>query len=484
MKLESFLRELETLDHRARLARLRQQVISVDQSSYEALIETLDHGDAYLRRLALYSELFRAAREPKVALEAAWKRIRSPSVSLRSAAARVIGERAESIPSTLLEELDPQTLDLLLRRILLRRNGPIIDGLSVRQRLAQSVCESLCESGRYSEASVLLPACARGWIATRLDLPWPDKLWRRLATRHPELMLDRIAKDFASRSRTDLVWSRYDRGCWTALCRHAPEQILGWLEAHADATTLPPYLGEGLRILVRKQPQRMLRLMEKRISWAATQRQLLTTLARVERAVVELETLCRGLAQRDPAALTTILAELPFPSRGALFEYATTRDDDTAPDLRSWPLELLAILPTSLRDREAARMLTLQDASVNASWRRQLLALRLIDSSREALEKEAFSPQAAERGEAYIALIRSSWRSPSGLSQTLRYLQRIRNDQDPVRSLVLHALSKVPGHRFHDAEALDAVVSPIFDARDTSYVTRSNATGLAHRLLV
>ena len=192
--------------------------------------------------------------------------------------------------------------------------------------------------------------------------------------------------------------------------------------------------------------------------------------------------LCRSLARANPAALGQLMARLPHPRRATLFERATTELETARIE---WPTPLLAVLPTSLRDREAARMLELVRARTDGTWRRELFGLRSIDVARAELEREGQSSQASERGEAHAALVLASMRSRAGMPETLAWLRRIRNEQDPVRMAVLAALARVPGHCFTDPDALDAVgIQPIFEARDTSYATRQHAAGIAHALLV
>jgi hypothetical protein len=182
-----------------------------------------------------------------------------------------------------------------------------------------------------------------------------------------------------------------------------------------------------------------------------------------------------------PALLAELVARLPYPRRGVLFEEATAPLETARIE---WPTRLLAVLPTALREREAARMLGLARASTDASWRRELLGLRDIDQARPALEREARSAQANDRAQAHAALVRSTARSRAGMPETLAWLGRLRNEQDPVRQAILGALAEVPGRRFDDPAALDLVIAPIFDARDTSYTTRTAAARIAHRLLI
>ncbi|MCA9707652.1 MAG: hypothetical protein KDK70_17515, partial [Myxococcales bacterium] len=247
------------------------------------------------------------------------------------------------------------------------------------------------------------------------------------------------------------------------------------------ADALPAPLWAALPALARWSATAVVRWMTTRLDWAARAalpRGLARRVHEVDDAT--LAPLCEGLVRVAPTRFAELVARLPYPRRGALFEAAVA---PLSLQQVEWPTALLEVLPHDLREREATRMLELRRAQEHAQWRRELLGFRDIDQARPLLERESKAAAATERAEAHVALVRSTSRSRRGMPQTLAWLQRIRNDQDPVRQAVLGALARVPGQLFDDRDALDAVVAPIFDARDTSYATRHAAASLAKRLM-
>lgn len=467
MNVDKLMRGLDRLDHHERLASLIEQGRALSSAEANAWIEALAGGDVQRRRLALHLAHLRRELAP------AWAAVDDPSLSVRSFAAKLIGRYADTIASELLDRLDAASLATLLRELCRRGRASVAEGL----------VEGLLARERVAEAAVLLPVCRPAWIVEHLDrAAWPELVWLRLARYRPELVIDRITAMFAaSPDRPDLVWRRFGYPVWARLARERPQAVMAWLDRHADAESLPNELILALPELAGVDPGWVVGTLGRRVAWVARVG-LPKRLARQIREVDDdtLAPLCRGLARLAPAQLGSLLAQLPYPRRGSAFELATASLETARIE---WPTSLLAILPTPLRDREAARMLTLARAQTDAAWRRELLGLREIGAVRELLEREGRAAQATDRAQAHEALIRSTARSRAGMPETLAWLGRLRNEQDPVRQVVLAALAGVPGHRFDDPAALDLVIAPLFDARDTSHLTRNYAAQIAHRLM-
>lgn len=468
MSHDELLYRLEGLDHHERISELVAHARGLSPTHAEALVHELLRGDTYQRLLALQVVALR--RDAAGAATA----LGDPSLAVRGLAAKLLARHATTLTTDLLDTIDACTLAKLLGELVRRGRGAVIETLA----------EGLLERGRLHEATSLVAACSVAWIEARLDaFAWPEPVWRRLAERQPALLCARIERSFASAERPELVWRRYHPSVWTRLCEHRPDTVASWVDRFSEAEILPSALVPGgLEELVRRRAARVVGWLATRGPWVA-QVGLPKGLAARARNLddEQLAPVCAGLARSSPDKLTGLLAGLPYPRRAQLFERATA-DLETA--RIEWPTPLLAVLPTALRDREAARMLGLTRARTDGSWRRGLLGLRSIEAARPELEGEGRSSQAAERGEAHAALVLATMRSPTGMAETLAWLQRIRNEQDPVRLAVLTALAHVPGHRFTDAQALDAVIHPIFEARDTSFGTRQQAARIAHRLLV
>jgi hypothetical protein len=465
---DKLMRRLDRLDHHERVAELVAHARGLAPAEAEALVGELLTGDTHRRWLALQVVALRCDAD------AAERVLDDRSLLVRSFAAKLFGRYAREIPSSVLDRIDAGSLARLLGEVV--RHG--------RTAIAEALIVGLLERGRLREAAYLLPTCGVAFIAARLDhVAWPEIVWKRLAKHRPALVCARIEHSFRATDRPELVWRRHPSEVWSRLCLHQPDVVADWIDRFAEAENLPFNLWVGgLAHLLRHAPARAVGWLCTRVAWLVQMGLPSALLAQARRLEDDaLVPLCRGLVQSNPAALGPLLARLPHPRRAQLFERATAGIETARIE---WPTALLAALPTGLRDRETARMLKLVRARTDGAWRRELLGLRAIEAARPELEREGQSAQASERGEAHAALVLASMRSRAGMPETLVWLQRIRNEQDPVRMAVLAALARVPGHHFTDPEALEAVVGPIFEARDTSHATRQHAARIAHALLV
>lgn len=468
MGTEKLMRRLDRLDHNERVAELIAHARSLTPSDADALVRELSSGDTHRRWLALRVVAVRGDTAQ------AWAALGDPSLLVRSGAAKLVGRLADSVPVGVLDQIDEYSLKLILREVVRRRRADIAEGLVT----------GLLERQRLREAAYLLGSCSPAWIEARLDAaPWPESVWTRLARYRAELVCAHIESQFVDAQRPDLVWRRYPPAMWTTLCETSPGTVASWLDRFAESDLLPSVLHcGGITHLVRNSTARVVGWLSTRSAELAQMGLPWGLLSRVGDVDDEVLTpLCQVLAQSRPGDLGRLLARLPYSRRTALFERATA---DIATATVEWPIGLLSVLPTPLRDREAARMLGLVAARTDGTLRRKLLGLRAIEVARAELEREGQSSDATERGEAHAALVMSTSFSRTGMAETLAWLQRIHNDQDPVRHAVLDALAEVPARQLTDAVALDAVVAPIFDARDTSHATRGCAAQIARRLLV
>ncbi|PRQ04988.1 hypothetical protein [Enhygromyxa salina] len=466
MRTEVLLRQLARLDHSERVATLVAHARELPTEQAQALARELWSGDGHQRMLAL------VVAEQCDDMQLIWRALEDPARSLRGCAAKLIGRLAQTIPVTLLDTLDTLTLGRVYMQV--ARHG--------RAELAEVLVDGLIARERFIEATRLLCVCSTEAVAARLDHPWPDGVWCRVARYHPALLAARIEERFTTDvARPDLIWREFDAGVWRELARAQPATLADWVDRFADADSLPPALHAALPWLVCWSPERVVAWLSSRIAWTCANglpRGLTKRAVRLDDAT--LVPLCQGLAATAPARLGELVSGMPHVRRGRLFELAVAPLELARIE---WPTTLLALLPLSLRDREAARMLELRRAQTDGSWRRTLLGLRWIELARPLLELEGRSAQASERAEAHLALIHSSAGSREGMPQTLAWLQRTRNEQDPVRLAVLSGLAEIPATRFDDPAALDAVLAPIFEARDTSWATRQKAARVAQRLL-
>ncbi len=467
MTVEDLLRPLDRLDYHERLGALLAHARTLSASDAASLMRALSSGDVSRRRLALYvAQLRRDVETLEQALDDA-------SLSVRVLAAKFVGRHSTTLSASVIDRLDAHSLGVLLREVVRCK----------RTQVAETLVAGLLTRERLREAASLLGTCSPEAIRRWLNAAaWPETLWVRLAKRHPSLMVTHIEPLFSS-SRSDNVWGRFDASVWAALARTAPGAVRTWLDQHGEADGLPNTLLPALPHLVRHSPVWAVQLLASRSAWLVRHKLpagLTQRLRQVDDAV--LTPLYRGLIRAAPELFAELIARLPYPRRASAFALATEPLELARIE---WPSALLKVLPGSIRDAEAKRLLSLTRAQTDSSWRRELLGLCDVAHARPSLASEGRAAQATDRAEAHAALIRSTRRSRTGMHETLTALQsRMANEQDPVRLAVFTALAEVPGQRFDNPELLNGVLAPAFDARDTSWGTRSQIAKIAHRLMI
>ncbi len=466
MTTDDLVERLDGLDHNERLRALIAHARGLEPDQRKAFLNDLSQGDTHQRWLRVQ------AASHSGEIDSVWVGLKDPSVMIRFSSAAFIGRFAHEIPVSVLDDADSATLRVLFNRLMRRHNA----------QLSEPLVQALIAHDRLGEATSLICSCSDEFILARLkSVAWPEHAWTKIAKNKSHLFVQKLETEFSSSDRAEVIWQRYSSEVWSLLCKHQPAIVCDWVDRFSDADTLPTSLNAGLRALLRHDARRVVKWFSQRGPWFSKQR-FPQGLSRVARSV-DLETLCAlgdGLILENPDHFEKLISRLPYSMRASLFESATR---ELSTEQIEWSVGLLTELPRYIRDREALRMLGLPRAKTDGMWRRTLLGMRDIDLVREALKDEASSAQAEDRGSAHAALVRATFGSGKGVDETLTRLARTRNEQDPVRGAFLAALAEVPGHYFQNPEALDAVISPSFEARDISYMTRASILRIAHRVM-
>ncbi|MFI0942907.1 hypothetical protein [Streptomyces sp. NPDC021020] len=357
-----------------------------------------------------------------------------------------------------------------------------------RTALAERLIGPVRERWGDAEAVRLLPGC--GTEAVRALLPglFPAVAhWRVLGRRHPEAVLDEAARQLAGLPRTARAgWWVRNGDIFPAVAEALPLRVLDVLEEHCPPN--PPYaVRASLAPLLRAAPGRTIGLLTspQRAARPAPDLVSRTALGRIaRRGVPELADLGRAWS-RTPAAYALLLRALP-PSQREAFHDTATADRD----LRRTALadSVLEALPRRRAQTEARRMAA-QAAEQGKDWSTVLAAVAHLPvaEARERLLAATRRPSAEDRAAAYPLLVRNAARSgdPAAVTALLGDLQRLRNEQEPVRGPALQALAAVPPRLFSGADRphLDKITTDAVEARDSSGRTRHALSTLAVGML-
>ncbi|ADI05778.1 hypothetical protein SBI_02657 [Streptomyces bingchenggensis BCW-1] len=357
-----------------------------------------------------------------------------------------------------------------------------------RTALADRLVEPLRERWGDAEAARLLPACGPETVARLLpDLFHAVTSWRALASRHPAAVLDEAERQLAAlpEALRDDWWFRH-APCVALAAPAEPQRVLGLLEQLCHSA-LPLPVRHRLGTLAAAEPGRTIRLLLAPehagvLRGRGLERAVLRRLVRADPP--ELVDVARALGH-DAQTLSRLLAALPPARRPDFFDAAVAERDLSRADVEP---DLLEVLPRTRRVAEARRMAA-RARERGAHWTTVLesVAYLPVEEARDELLRAARRSSADDRALAYPLLVRNTARSgdPDAVTSLLALLERLRNEQDPVRSAALRALAETHPSLFLDAAAehLDRIATDAIEARDSSPATRQALRLLAIALL-
>ena len=371
-------------------------------------------------------------------------------------------------------------LPLILRQLLYR---------SVRQRrlvqLADQLLPSVRERYGDTEAAALLPACSTTLAAAVLpELEYAVRNWESIGRKHPAALLAYVNEQLSANPHEawGKLWLRLGGGVAEA-ANAEPELVLELLERVVAHVPLSAVLDRVIVRLARRFPDRVVRLLlDPRNTTAVPNRKALwRAVAKADdQELVGLAT----MLVHSGTQLVQFFRALP-PSRRASIYTAALGERDLASS-RIF-LTVLDQLPTAARSAEASRLLSLRSVADNPSVRLEVTARLPWAQAQQELLKATRRATADERIEAYPLYIKAAvaTREQDTFAEMLTALTRIANEQDPVRSRVLTALTEVPSWLYSpdSMPVLVRLMTDAIQARDSSWVTQQAIRGLATQLI-
>ncbi|GAA4086599.1 hypothetical protein [Nonomuraea soli] len=333
------------------------------------------------------------------------------------------------------------------------------------------------------EAAVLLPACD-GDRAGRLvdELAHAVRNWGAVARAHPDVFLDHAARTLRVLPGSLLRewWERHGAAVQVA-ARSRPSATLELIEAY----WVPEAWPRDPRPLVTAEPDRVIAFLTH-----PDRKAFLTRTVR-DRGVVRrlavladdrLAPVARALAD-DPHVLARLLAGIAPSRRAHLFDVAMTGRDLSEAHLID---EIMDVLPYERRSAEARRMAGTRAVADRPQSRVAVAAFLPYAEAETVVRPWTRRPDAEERALGYRSLIAAAGRQrdPAVLARLLSSMDRLRNEQDPVRQAALDELTRVPPSLFgpEHLPALERLTRDALGARDLSYGTRYSLTRLGDRI--
>ncbi|GAA3923407.1 hypothetical protein GCM10023085_00760 [Actinomadura viridis] len=478
MRADDLLTEIEPLAYPARSRRLADLRRHAGDPSLHAMLDDLGGRGHYERSLALFVA---AAVRDEESLARVAAMMRDPATDLALSAIEWAARLG--VPYGPFEELLGDAPHAV--------RAAVYHGVRRFRRadLAERLIDVVAARWGEEEAATLLPACGERVVRERLDgMAHAVGNWHSLGWAHPGPVLDHAERVLPAtpEGMRRFWWSWHGCGIAAAV-RHAPDRVITLLERFSPADDLPFDLLPRMRELLTADPARTLPLL-----LAAERRHLLPGLLG-RRAVREWVARRGGpdlvavlRAVRDHVQVfTMLLRDCPPSRRDELFAAAMDGVDLAAAELDP---RILDVLPHAARAREARRMLGLRQVAEHPARTWEVTSFLPFDEALPVLRKVARGSDADERARGYAALIRCAARArdPEVITRLLdTCLDRLRNEQDPVRAEAVGALSALPARLLRAAHvpAFTRIAEDALRARDCSYQTRRQLTELATSIL-
>lgn len=473
MDKNALLKEMDCLcydDRSRRIALLARE--NMNSKGFQKLLSSLIEGSTYEASLALIGA--GVIKDIKIILLA----LKHPKESIRIKAAGLLGKLGSA------SDIERELFNLSKN---CRRK--LLNTITIKQRedVAERLIDLVYDNWGAKETVILLPACGeetvRKWIS---QIGYAIENWFKLAQRHRDIVGDYfyLTLEKAPLREKTHVWWKFSTAI-EILSISNPQLVLEAALNFGPKDFLHPVLKKHLGILVRRCPEKVYGLItriEGREYLLANGVPKILLKNKKYFSTDQWIEISKLLAER-PDYVVDILQHLAPSRRGEVFQ--AVYDEDKRKE-QIFSVALLSNLPNELRDKESARILELPTVKSNHVMTMNIVACRYIDNSREILKKEAQSSNADERGNALSLLIQSTALSRKGMGDTLEYLARIKNDQDPVRYRVLSELEICPPSIFNDTHvpALTLIIDSLIEARDSSVPTLWAAKRLVFNLMI
>jgi len=353
--------------------------------------------------------------------------------------------------------------------------------------LADELIEPVFDRFGAREAVGLLPTCSAPTVDAWLPrVSHSVTHWSTIARRHSSVFVAFFSAMMDEGRVTRPAWWSILRTGVAALVRHDPDVVLDLWDTWCEVDEIPYPIAADIRRLMSARPERTLAALlrpERRSRAAHFVPEMRRHLPKASDE--QLIDLTKALLDGHERQLPVAFSRLAPSRRGRIFLAATEGMDHTA---TQWSKPLLAVLPHDVRAAETSRMLQIPRVAEDDDARHELLTLRPLDETWDELLAATHASEANRRARAYSRLIAAVIhnRDPDYFDRLLDELQRMKNEQDPVRQIVHGALAHCPTHLVTVAhmEHLHSLARFVVEARDANLQSATALVRLFQRLIL
>lgn len=442
-----------------------------DLISIESTITSKNNYDEYKGNLALTAA--RAGKNIDIIL----KGLEHNSARIRYKAASILGEIG-----------NVQDIEKVIKNISCECRRRIIKKIAVCNRInvAEKILPLIHEKYGDKEAVTLLNGCSYETVKKYLnEIGYAVVNWKVLASRNTNAV-EEYFEDQLNNSNDNqriYVWNRFSSALEQITFKN-PEFILDCITKYGPANVIFTLFKDKCGVLLRKNPLKVYDILMNEKS-----RQYLLN-SGVPKGILKNKDY---LTNEQWINIGTLLKDKTFKLIDILRALCESRTKDVfegifKEDERKnavLPLDLLYVLPSNIRDKEAERMLKIREIYENKHRKIMVTACRDIEYSRNLLESGVKSSDSETRALYYGVLVRSTSFSRKGMAKTIQFLKRVKNDQDLVKREIFQRLSKSSPSLFKEVNINDLaeLFNCAIEARDSSYDTLSYALKVAYNLM-
>lgn len=468
MTVDQLLKELETLTHNGRMARMAEiGRLSKSDADLASLLDELEQGGSYQRRLALQS-CYGSSNGERVL-----RGLSDVSRLARNLALHLVPLTCDD--DQILAVL--RTLAFQPRRAMMRQLAKLRHYAPVNGFLEETVVNGDTESSSLI-VFASSDAVRQLWPQVSERAALTD--WFRLARRHPQVALEFLRADIAQLpTDSDLPLTVLSRAnsVLHGLVQPQPHLALGLFNELMRGAS--PNRLQWQFVLERLPREVTALLLESEADTQGVEQALSSVLHRLD------ESLLLKAIVRWPKLLQMVgtwLRRLAPPLRARVYEANGLgwRDGSNliAPGI-------VGLLPRTAREAEARRHWNLPLLLTRPEQRLSYAVLLSWDEAREAIRPYLNNPEPPLRIAALRAICGTARYFRDRVSEVLEIVRQRGNEQDPVRLAMIGALAALPPIVWQEEnlETLSLIIRQALDAADLSPSTAQQAEGLILRAL-
>ncbi len=192
--------------------------------------------------------------------------------------------------------------------------------------------------------------------------------------------------------------------------------------------------------------------------------------------------LCELVDKNRVSNIKEIFRKLPLNHRIELYKYL---GDSFRLKNGELPLSYVEALPKVNREKEALHTFNLEILATDVLGRLEYLGVLDFEHALKLADPFLKQPEGGTRAKAVAAIVHTGRYYPENLDLILDFCLKRKNEQDPVKNLMLEELGQLPAQRWNVShlEKIEVIITDVLSARDCSYQTMNFVAKLLFNII-